>query len=87
MKKSKSVLKRIRQNERRRVRNRANTSRYKTAIKKLETAIAENDAERARSMLPTVIKAIDTAVSHDALTMNSASRKKSSLTKRVNALA
>jgi small subunit ribosomal protein S20 len=84
--KSKSVLKRARQNEKRRLRNRANISRSKTAIKKLEAAIEKKDAAKARELLPDVIATIDKAVSKKAITKNSASRKKSSLTLRVNAL-
>ena len=86
MTRSKSVLKRIRQNERRRARNRANASKYKTIVKKLETAIENNESEAARNMLSGVVAAIDKAASKNALSKNSASRKKSSLTRRVNAL-
>lgn len=87
MKKSKSVLKRVRQNERHRLRNRANVSKYKTAIKKLEATIEQNDSDGARKLLSAVTAAIDKAASQKALSKNSASRKKSSLTRRVNALA
>ncbi len=86
MEKSKSVLKRARQNEQRRMRNRANLSRYKTAIKKLEAVIEQKDAEKARELLPGVVATIDKAVSKNVLSKNSASRKKSSLTLRINAL-
>lgn len=86
MKRSKSVLKRIRQNERRRVHNRANASKYKTMMKKLEAAIEKSESDTARSLLPTVVAALDKAASKNALSMNSASRKKSSLARRVNAL-
>ena len=86
MAKSKSVLKRARQNERRRITNRANSSRCKTAIKKIETAIKEKEAEKARELLPGVVATIDKAVSKKAISKNSASRKKSSLALRVNAL-
>ena len=86
MLKSKSVLKRARQNEKRRMRNRANVSKYKTAVKKLETAIESKDAAAARELLPGVVTVIDKAVSKSALAKNSASRKKSSLARRINAL-
>lgn len=86
MPRSKSVLKRGRQNEKRRMRNRANVSRYKTAIKKIETVIESKDAAAARELLPGVVAVIDKAVSKNALTENSASRKKSSLARLVNAL-
>jgi len=84
--KTKSVQKRIRQNEKRRVRNRANVSKYKTAVKKLEAAIEEKDTAKAKELLPGVVAVIDRAVSKSALTKNSASRKKSSLSLLVNAL-
>ena len=86
MKRSKSVLKRIRQNEQRRMHNRANASKYKTMVKKLEAAIAKEESDAARILLPTVVAALDKAVSKNAVSKNSASRKKSSLTRRVNAL-
>jgi small subunit ribosomal protein S20 len=84
--KTKTVLKRNRQNEKRRIRNRVNVSRYKTAVKKLEAAIEANEAETAKQLLPGVVATIDKAVSKNALTKNSASRKKSSLARRVTAL-
>ncbi|GAB4339335.1 MAG: 30S ribosomal protein S20 [Candidatus Abyssubacteria bacterium] len=87
MKRSKSVLKRIRQNEKRRLQNRVNVSKYKTAVKKLEAAIDKKDPEAARSMLPGIIARIDKAAAKDVISKNAAARKKSSLTRRVNALA
>ncbi len=86
MLKSKSVLKRARQNEKRRVRNRVHVSKHKTARKKLEAAIEQKDAAKARELLPDIVATIDKAVSKNVLSKNSASRKKSSLTLRVNAL-
>lgn len=86
MKRSKSVLKRIRQNEVARARNRANLSKYKTVMKKLETAIEKKETTAAREMLPGVVAALDRAVTKGVLSKNSASRKKSSLVRRVNAL-
>ncbi len=68
------------------MRNRANVSRYKTAVKKLEAAIEKKDTTAARDLLPSVVATIDKAVSKNALSKNSASRKKSSLTRRINAL-
>lgn len=86
MKRSKTVLKRIRQSEKHRVHNRANISKYKTAIKKLEHVIDEKNAEAARAMLPSVAATLDKAASQKVLSKNSASRKKSSLARRVNSL-
>jgi small subunit ribosomal protein S20 len=87
VRKSKSVLKRIRQSEDRRQRNRAEISRYKTEVKKLENLIEEKNAEAARAMLPSVAATLDKAASKRAISKNSASRKKSSLARRVNSLA
>ena len=50
MPRSKSVQKRARGNEKRRVSNRANVSKYKTAMKKLEAAIEEKDTAKAKEM-------------------------------------
>jgi len=87
VRKSKSVVKRIRQSEDRRQRNRAEISRYKTEVKKLENLIEEKNAEAARAMLPSVAATLDKAASKRAISKNSASRKKSSLARRVNSLA
>jgi small subunit ribosomal protein S20 len=87
VRKSKSVLKRTRQSEDRRQRNRAEISRYKTEIKQLEHLIEEKNVEAARAMLPSVAATVDKAASKKVLSKNSASRKKSSLARRVNSLA
>jgi len=84
--KSKSVLKRIRQNEKRRMRNRANASKYKTEVKKFEAVIEKGDAVAARDMVPQITRIIDKAATKKAISKNAASRKKSSLMRRVNAL-
>lgn len=86
MEKSKSVIKRIRQNEKRRMRNRAYVSRYRTEIKKFEAIIEKGDAAAVREMVPHITKVIDKAATKKALSKNAASRKKSSLMRRVNAL-
>ncbi len=86
MPKTKTILKRIRQNEKRRIRNRVNVSRYKTAVKNLDAAIEAKEAGAAKELLSGVVATIDKAVSKNALSKNSAARKKSSLARRVNAL-
>jgi small subunit ribosomal protein S20 len=86
VKKSKSVLKRIRQNEKHRMRNRADASKYKTEVKKFEAVIEKGDVAVARDMVPHITKVIDKAASKKTISKNAASRKKSSLMRRVNAL-
>jgi len=56
-------------------------------MKKLDAAIESKDADTATKLLPSVVATIDKAVSKNALSKNSASRKKSSLARRINALA
>jgi small subunit ribosomal protein S20 len=86
VKRSKSVLKRIRQNEVRRVHNRANLSKYKTAVKKLEAVIGQGDAAAAQNLVPGITAIIDKAASKTAISKNAASRKKSSIMRRIKAL-
>jgi len=84
-KRSKSVLKRIRQNEKRRLRNLAWRTRIKTAVKKVEQAIAKNDKDLIQAVLNEAIKIISKAASKGIIHKNTASRKISRLMKKVNA--
>ncbi|GAQ94945.1 small subunit ribosomal protein S20 [Thermodesulfovibrio aggregans] len=84
-KRSKSVLKRIRQNKKRRLRNQAWKTRIKTSIKKVEEAIAQNNQEIIQSVLKEAIKIISRAASKGIIHKNTASRKISRLMKKVNA--
>jgi len=79
----KSAVKRIRQNERRRVRNKANLSRMKTLIKKVE---ASKGKDEAMSVYKTAVKFLDQLASKGVIHKNKASNQKSRLTKLVNAL-
>ena len=81
----KSALKRNRQSLVRRERNRANRTKVKNAIKKIDAAIdVESSAEMAQEALTTAIPIIDRAVVKGAYHKKTASRKVSRLTKRVN---
>ena len=79
----KSAKKRIRQSEKRRVRNQAALTKMKTLIKKVHTADAKTTAEVA---LKDAVSYIDKSVTKGRLHKNTAARKKSSLTKHVNKL-
>lgn len=85
-KKNLSALKRHRQSERRRLRNRAIKSASKSLIKKVHISIGNEDREGARTALAGVIKAISRAASKGAIHKNTASRKISRLTRKVNLL-
>jgi len=85
-KKSRSVLKQQRKNERRRMINKANKSRLRTAIKKLMEAIAEKNVEFALKFSKEVFSLIDRAVKKGTIHENTGSRYKSRLQKQLNAL-
>jgi small subunit ribosomal protein S20 len=82
----KSAEKRVRQNERRRVINRSNRSRLRTAVKELRGAL-EKGGKSATELLPTTVSEIDKAVQKGVLHRNAAARHKSRLTARVNQAA
>jgi small subunit ribosomal protein S20 len=83
----KSTIRRARQAERRRERNRATLHTVKTLVKKVQTAVAEQKAEDAKTFLREATSALRKAVSKGALKRNTASRRISRLALRVNALA
>lgn len=84
---SKQAVKRIRQNERDRERNRAARSRMRTVVKNLRTAITNEDANTAQQLLAPTLKMIDSTAQKSVIHRNAAARYKSRLTKAVQALA
>lgn len=80
----KSAIKRARQNERRRMRNRMCKSRMKTQIKKVDRAILEKSSEQAIEELQKAISLIDKTASKGTIHKNRAARTISRLTRRVN---
>lgn len=83
-KRSKSVLKRIRQDAKRRLRNQAWRTKIKTCIKKVEETITQNNKDSIQAILNEAIKVISKAASKGIIHKNTASRKISRLTKKVN---
>jgi small subunit ribosomal protein S20 len=79
----KSAEKRVRQTERRRVINRSNRTRLRTAMKELRGALGK-DNKAAADLLPKTVSEIDKAVQKGVLHRNAAARHKSRLTVRVN---
>ena len=80
----KSALKRNRQNAVRRARNRANRTKMRNSIKLIDTAIEENSVENAQAALKAAIPVIMKISSKGTIKKETASRKVSRLTKRVN---
>jgi len=85
-KRSKSVLKRIRQAERRTIHNRAKRTRVRTAIKAFRRALEARDVAAAEKLLAPTLSLIDRGVRLGVLHPNTASRYKSRLTLAYNAL-
>ena len=80
----KSALKRIRQNEVRRLRNRYYHKTARTAMKVLRN---EEDKAAASEQLPKVISLLDRLAKKNIIHKNKAANFKSKLTKHVNKLA
>lgn len=78
----KSQIKRNRQNEKRRLRNKAVRSELKTR-QKTAVAAAHNGADDVEELTRLAIKRIDTAASKGVIHKNAAARRKSRLVKEL----
>jgi small subunit ribosomal protein S20 len=76
----------MRQGLKHRDRNRRNVSRLKTRIKMLRSAIAKGDAAEVKSALADTVSEIDKAAKKGVIHDNAASRYKSRLSRRANAV-
>jgi small subunit ribosomal protein S20 len=85
-KKTKSVLKNIRQAERRQAVNRMNRTRVRTAIRRMRVALAVGDATGAEKLASATFSELDKAIRTRTLAENTANRYKSRLTLALNAL-
>ena len=82
----KSAIKRARQSEEQRVRNRSRKTRMKNVIRDLDEAIAGKSPEKAAEQLKKAISVIAKTASKGVVHKNTASRKISRLTRAVNVL-
>ena len=83
----KSAKKRILVNETKAARNKAIKSKVKTAVKKVEAAVAAKDTEAAKAALHTAIVEISKAGTKGVYHKKTVSRKISLLSKAVDAIA
>jgi small subunit ribosomal protein S20 len=83
----KSALKKIKQDKVRQMRNKAYKTRLKNVVKSVEAAISESNKEAAQTALQEAVSTLDRVASKGIIHKNKAARKKSRLTKKVNALA
>ena len=82
----KSQIKRIKTNEKARLRNKAYKSELKTAIRRTREAVAAGDAAKAQEAAAYASRKLDKAVSKGVIHANQAANKKSALAKAVNTI-
>jgi small subunit ribosomal protein S20 len=82
----KSQIKRIKQNEKRRQRNKSVKSSLKTAIRKFREAADGGDRETATAAMQAASRALDKAASKGVIHKNQAANKKSAMATRANGL-
>ena len=83
---SKSQIKRIRTNEKRRLRNQSVKSELKTLVRKTREAVDAGDKEAALAALQLASRKLDKAVSKGVIHKNQAANRKSKLARRVSKL-
>src|SRR3974390_2719008 len=85
-KKTKSVLKNIRQTERREAINRMNRTRVRTAIRRMRTALGSGDATAAGKLASETYSELDNAIRRRPPSEKTPNRHKSRLSLALNAL-
>jgi small subunit ribosomal protein S20 len=83
----KSQIKRNRQNEKRRLRNRAVRGTTRSVVRNARTLIESGEVENSQSAVQTALSALDKAAQKGVLHKNNAARRKSRLMKRLAALS
>ena len=81
-----SAKKRVRQNAKRKVINRARKSVIKTQLKDLQATLGGSDKKAAAEQYKLVVKTLDKAASSKTIHKNKAARTKSRLAKKINKL-
>jgi small subunit ribosomal protein S20 len=83
----KSQIKRNRQNEKRRLRNKSVKSALKTSVRKFNEAAATGDVEQATALLRDAARKLDKAASKGVIHKNQAANRKSAIGKRLASLS
>jgi small subunit ribosomal protein S20 len=81
-----SAKKRVRQSAKARVRNRARRSIVKTQIKRYEETLSNGNVEAAQEQFTQLTRKLDKISTTSTMHKNTASRLKSRMAKRLNAL-
>ncbi len=82
----KSALKRIRQNDKRRIQNRVYRNRARTLIKQARTEIEASNVESAAEATKRAVRDLDMAASRGTIHPRNAARRKSRLMKQLAAM-
>lgn len=82
----KSAVKRVSIIEKKTNRNNMVKSGYKTAVKKFETAVEAGNKDEAQTLFANAVKKVDQACTKGVIKKNTASRKKSSMAKKINSM-
>ena len=83
----KSQIKRIKTNEKARLRNKSVKSSLKTAIRKYRAAAEAGDVDTASTLMRDASKALDKAASKGVIHANQAANRKSAMAKKVAQLS
>lgn len=83
----KSQIKRNKQNEKARLRNKSVKSALKTAVRKFQEATASGDAEAAAALMRDASRKLDKAVSKGVIHKNQAANRKSAIAKKLTSLS
>ena len=82
----KSAKKRVKIIDKKTLTNNMIKTGYKSAVKKFEEAVANGNKEEAKVLFSKATKKIDQACTKGVIVKNTASRKKSSLSKKLNTI-
>ena len=82
-----SAKKRLRQNDKRRLHNRAIKSNMRHSIRRVREAVAAGDIEKARTEFRVATKKLDRASSRNVIHKNTAARTKSRLSQLIKKTA
>jgi small subunit ribosomal protein S20 len=81
---TKSAQKALRQQEKRNKLNNMYRKKIKDLVKKARALIAEKKTEEAKKLLPQIYKVLDKSAKTNVIKKNTASRKKSRITKAIS---
>ncbi|NHM30382.1 30S ribosomal protein S20 [Neobacillus terrae] len=82
----KSAIKRVKTSEDRNAQNTTAKSAMRTAVKKADAAVVNNDSAVAKEVFAEAARKLDKAAAKGLIHKNAAARKKSRLAKKINAL-